>query len=487
MNNLFRAFLLILSFIGLSVLLFRELPNGQIVLTLLPLSFFMIACICKRLFDFARYGVCIKIQLIIQFISYVVLPVLLSFTGIINIVGVNPSESSIPLGVTIMVYSLILTSLVASFVIKRRSKIMSLILNNFSINKKIHIVQKVVPLYEIDNFKLSSFLVIILYVIAIILMINGKSELVDYRFFWNIPKRYSSEGKDYLVTFLPRFSAIMVHYGTTMIVINKTRRNFNKSILTRIFVYLVCLLSIVVVRGDNRLLMLANGLAIYFTLITLYPKKKTFFVSVFLTLVMVISVQTTIIKTFRGNINTMGSGISVLSIIVKWLQLYVPSPRVVAISVEMRQQINVNPVLTFIKDIITSVNVIGYLGSQMTTEMTNTIFNNYVSNNRAIGDAYGQIMIMLAQGYFTFGFILSPLYNILSTILCIRCDELIIANRQKQTADLYPIIFTGCITGVASCLSTSGYLQTITWASIPLILFIRINLVNLFNRYRSKI
>lgn len=476
MINIYRLIAIFSSIAGIAVILINGATKNTYFYCYMPISFLFISCVCSKMFEKVRIGLCLKLYTVIQMISYIVLPIMLSYTGSVSFFGVNPNDANLPYAVFIMCYSFIVTSFILEIYIRNRRA------NTTSIER--------IFCYEGNNnndtvqsrlrIRKSTLFTAILLLAGTLYISMNTDVLIDYRFVWEENRFFRSESYgSFFSTALPRLVAMMIHYGIPMVAINISRKKFDKSVVVRIVVYTICLLGMCIVRGTNRLTILANGLAIYYSLVILHPKRKIFLTTSIFTAIVIIAVYTTIEKTFSGNLSSIGTGESAWKIVTGWVQLYVSSPRTMALAIELRQQSSGPNFLYSIKDLLTPIFGLGHLGTIIPMQETNSIYHAYVSHNGAVQPATGQILFLAAQGYYTFGFILSPIYVVTTALLCVKFDDIISRYRIMYHYSLFPVIFTGLITAVATCLNTNGYIQTITWGGIPLIIIDR--LVTVYN------
>lgn len=403
---------------------------------------------------------CIRLYYVLLFVTYVITPLLLTLTGYISVAGIEPSNSAINTAIFLLAYIRVVLMIVTESVAHKS-------INRFVAFSENSISQD--PSQSVVIF----FYACVLLIVAIGIFLGGYYS--DYRWFWEETTRYVNATSNTSIEILFRFCAILLHCSVPMIVIFLTRRSFEKNILTRVFTYIICVFTICLVRGDNRLMIVVLCLSTLCYLNAVHPRFRAINNMVVASISIASIVIVTLMKSFS---NPDYSGLYSL---VRLLQMYVPTPRDVGLSVDIANSSNFLIRLSTIpQDYIGSINIIGKLGSFFSSQSSNSLYNLYVSAGKYYGDAFGQIMMISGQGYYHFGFILAPVYEIIIIKIIFKCDTYI-ASAKKDSLILYSVFYVGFLTAFAPCLSISGYMQTLSWGGGALLL-----ILFLFNKYKVR-
>lgn len=455
LNNMIPSLIALACSITCFMLNISEI--GYKYIGIIPLAFSICILLCTKFAYFRKRNICCNILYYVMVIRFVVMPTMIAFANYDSMVGISPTSDSIGKAVILMAYSCCLVMMFLELYLRKTEHT----------NK----TNKYIDLDRSSIYLEKSNVVLFVIFISLIIVVTHLDLLTDYRFFWQDTQSLSTNASD-LIQILVRLGALLLQYLTAIVFINYLSRKYNEGKkIYLILIYMAAFLNIIIVKGDNRMMMLLNALSTIIYINYLIPNKKRInnFILGFLTIIIIYTI--TINKTYAGNYNINGLHEKFIDM-SKWLQLYFGGPREIALSIDLKKIYASFDLRILIKDMIQSINIIGWFGSRITgIEQSNALFNNYVSSTNK--NAYGQIMPILGQGYFHFGLILAPIFEILIGVVCIRSDIKI--GKCRSSGKIFAYVSLGVTSAFAMGLSISGYMQIVSWISIPILLILILN------------
>lgn len=368
---------------------------------LLPLSF--IICFFLFLWDVViRYKSPYLIAFsVIAFLRYVILPYALLLEGDYNGYSyIPPDQAALQSASWMMVYEII----IVSFVINAFSKRM---LNKLNKNYSL-IVQKNNVTYSV------SFFIFLLAILVIPQASEGIS--VFFNINWGINQEIGSN----LVLFIRQcfiISKYFIYFAILSYVYNK--KSLSKSKFIYILILFITLIIMSVQIGANRKNIISDAFALFFLIIKVFPKRKYSSIIILMTVTLIMFSAFTI---FRGSI---GQNDSLFSYIfsLKMLQPYLLGEYNVALAIEAKELLyNDFGIKNLLMDIFRPFFGIGAMLKNIPVLRSEELFAQRLS----LGGFYrqDQIVPIIGQGFIYFGWILAPIFSVISAMVGIYCDTL---------------------------------------------------------------
>lgn len=342
--------------------------------------------------NFNKENIFISIIMIVLYLRYVLLSFLLVFTGFnVERSNVPPLESSYNQAVVLMTIEGIAIFSVLIFVVSK----VSFSWKNFN-------------LISIKNYNIYFLFIcfsIILFIIQPALW--GKISFI-------VPQITGDNQETSLIGSLTYFCLYVSKYLLIVLVTSKFYSLYIKSnsSIYIFFNYLFAVIFSLVIFGHNRADFLIAFFAVLFLLQMLYRKKAYIynFFSVILAPVIIV-----IITQSRAAISA-DNNLPFLESMTSMLNAYLGGIYNVAIAIETKEYfgefINLQNI---IYDVFRSFLGLNIFIKNMDAELTNHLFNYRIYGSGHVS----QILPSVGQGYFYFGYILSPLFTILLILLAV--------------------------------------------------------------------
>lgn len=329
-------------------------------------------------------------------IRYIALPFFMVFERYYTGLAYYPPLSlSVQNAIYLMIYEIIVSSLLIRFLYKR-----FLI---YTLNRK----EKKETQIEFNIKNKFIYIMVISFSLLIIVIYPGALRSIS--FFNNFNRGSGGNG------IISSLSVQIIMLGKIILyflLINSLHNRFIKTNKNKYIwlSYVVSFLNIGIFIGTNRKRVLMNAIASIVTLNHLYPRKSKKTLIIMLTFAFVLFFQLTIFRFYTGNDKSMFGDIA------GTLQVYLSGPYNMALAIETRELYQ-NDISSFnvIYDIGRPFYGIGQLFKNINTHTSTEYFNMRLSIGGTLRT--DQIMPITGQGLLHFGYILSPLYLILSIIL----------------------------------------------------------------------
>lgn len=390
--QLSRVFVLLISFISTLYVDYNVSHLGYDKLHLLPFVFGIVYVVFISTVLFKNTNIFLIVFTAVSFTRYVILPTLIVYT---NLYGgrstVPPLNSSLETGLSLMIYELVVVSLVIFFLFRNYKP-------DLGTNRLI-----------LPN---GYFIYIIFILMTLFLVILTPSALNS--FYIIVPPEGLGSIDGGGLYSLTVYCLIISKFFIYLILMSFLYKKFLLS-QSRFYILLsliVTVLNISLVFGANRADFIITSIVSILLFNKLYPKQGKF-VSVFFVIMMVIILS--FINSYRDH-NTYSDGANPLMDLTATLQVYLGGPYNVAIAVETAE---LNPegrdLLHFGYDLLRPTIGPNIILQNVDYKMTSDYFNERIF----FSDHKSQIIPIIGQGYFFFGFFLSPII-LLSFVLLVR-------------------------------------------------------------------
>lgn len=388
--------------------------TGYTILFILPFIYGVAYTLVLGNAVFYRPKLFLIIFTVINYIRYSILPFLISYTGYFGgRATIPPTIHQFSYAVLLMVYEIIIVSFFI-YIGTRRYNINLNVLKIFNFENKNYFIYKLFALLTI---------VLMLFNIRVLNQFNfiktSSQSLVVYGNY----SKYSAETSvlfkfsGYLLNILKQIVLVLLIYKLGI----KYQKKKNK--IYFYFAMIVGLLNITIYYGANRSDLLLQSIA---TLIILYSifskeKRKIFTVvgllSVFMVIIVSISRQHSVISSQH-----------ILLGLTDTIQIYLGGPYNVALSIDMANKYSsYRNLFTLIGDLTRSVLGVNFIAKKFVDVLSTDLFNWRIFGPTDYGT---QILPMIGQGYFYFGFIFAPIFEILFVKFSFRLERLFIKTKD---------------------------------------------------------
>lgn len=399
---------------------------------------------------------------IIAFIRYVVLSILIILNGgYEGLSGVQPSTENLTLAAYLMIYELVLVSFFI-FIWSKRYIPDPLSIRKINIQKQPYV-----------------YIAFIVFTCAMLLIIPEATQGLS---FFSSINRVENENVGNLLVLGLRECFIVAKYFLLFVVIiyfNKKREKGNHvGNIKYLFLLIVAILIIGIRIGTNRKRLLADALAIFLLLSTLYPQyKRITFISLFTAGILLFAYTTL----YRGMVDSYGDFLGDF-FNVDFFQAYFLGQYNVAIAIEAYKFLpGYLSIKTFIYEIFRPIFGIGSLIKSIDLNTARDLFNLRISYGLS-ATRTDQIIPMIGQGYMYLGFLFSPLFSMLISRIGIYCDELY--RNSTQIEIIFLASYISFYLAQFMSLNVTIILNTV---SFLLAIFIPIFLLSMFfNRVLKK-
>lgn len=408
MINFYRFITILVSIVSLIFILIYDKTNFSTNnLVLLPLCYLILFVLVPSFSKYIYKSIGITIINITMLIRYSIVPFLISIYGVNLNTGIYLSEKLQFKAINLMLYEMILIFIV--FIIFQKK------FYGNSTNK----MTKIKP-----SNNLFGWLFIIICVFVIILY---PSILNRYSFVWTATLLKSKEVEGVSYSFL-LLLVQLGHLVLTISIINTLYKFYlkKKSLIFVILSLVTIVISSSFMIGTSRFSIILPLISGLFTMFILYKayKKVIGFISVVVSFLLI--GITTVLKnrTISGESvsNSINDNLSDLTVS---LQLYFSGVSNVAHSINTRLIYEPYQMENIITDLLRTVVLINNFFINQSSALLNYNLSFYGKGN--IND---QILPMIGQGYLYFGYILAPIFTVITIIFVMYLDKKISENNS---------------------------------------------------------
>lgn len=394
----------ILSSLLASIIIYFDYnrPTHYNYLYILPLSFGVLSIVFISIYINSNKNFGVLFIISIYYLRMVIIPIVMRYDKYLSVATNNAIYQNMNKAILLMIYELFfvfLTIFIYKFKVKKIPR---------------------VKLMHDDKFILkipfqTKFIVVLATLYLIISFSFYPTLLKNYSGFFNMinvaefKSLFQSVPKLIRVTTFLLFDILQIIYCfIIMLFFKKKLRNE----LSAIFLSILFVLPIINITSDTKAYNVLLLIACLLFLLYLYPKKMKILIAFFILTVIFIAFGGLVIKSINTN-----SGINGASSL---LQAYFGGPANVAAAISINNDVikmrlpwdffYVTPILGDIFNTeITTVHLFNY-----------AMFGSYIRND--------QIIPMIGQGYYHFGFLLAPIFSVIMTLLALKFD-----SKQRST------------------------------------------------------
>lgn len=390
MNQLYKAIILFSSFLSIIISIFINRQDHPII-SLLPATYLLLCLVSKEYLNKTLMYKSLFIINLIIYIRYVLIPLLYALDSELIFRNI-PNLSIINTAIFIMIYELIITIIVINLLTK---------------NKRI----------TTKNIEIKSNLVGYGFLIFTLLLIILQPKLLTrYSFILttDVLKSKTIEGLDSSISLL---LVQLAHYILIASCIHFTYKYFSKKsriigLLLGICMSIFFSMFIVGTSRSSVILPLITSLLLLGDLYSEYKKRLyTFSLGIIIFIILLTTKLKSETINNEGIINTVNN-------IHYQLQVYFSGVMNVAYAIDSRNFYESFQLNSIISDLVRSI---AYFGAKFTSQISALeAFNIRIYNG---GLSRDHILPMIGQGYLYFGFILSPIFIIITIILAIKLEK----------------------------------------------------------------
>ncbi|WP_249745459.1 capsule biosynthesis protein CapI [Mesobacillus boroniphilus] len=381
-----RILVLTIGIVSSIYIAYNVNKSGYELLFMLPLVYGCVFVFFISPILFKKFNMFIAVFSLVTFTRYVILPILIVFSGWYGgRSSVPPAASSYDLALKLMSFELLVVSIVIYFLFKKLSN-----KNEFS-----------KTIVKLPN---NKFVYLLFIFVSFLLLGLSPNALTTFSFI--IPSENMmdlGEGSSletlttyFLITSKYIIFLLMMSYCYKKYVISSKKKYIWLS-------FLIVLLNILILFGDNRSDFIITAIVSLFLLYKLYPKQsKIPIIIVIITIIIV----TAFITSHRNTV-TYTRGDNPMVDITDTLQVYLGGPYNVAIAIETARLFPESSTpINLVYDLLRPA-----MGFNLILKHVDGFeFTNYLFNYRLFfSDHVSQIMPIIGQGYYYFGFVFSPL------------------------------------------------------------------------------
>lgn len=365
--------------------------NGYEKLYLLPLLYMFLFIFILNPLLFSRFNTFLMTYSAVSFLRYMILPFLIVESGwYIGRSPVNPLSSSFELAIELMLWELLLAMLAVGLFFGRK-KVLRLKMNE---TKKVALPE--------------SYTVYVAYILISIVVLALAPEVVNSFAFIMPHDNMIDIGAAGFKTSIAQFVLITAKYILFLLMMTAIYRQYEKapSFLWIFISFLIVLLNICILFGDNRSDFLISAIASLYLFYRLYVKRALPFIIGTTVLLFIVFMN---ITTYRNTV-TITNGVDRLVDVTDTLQIYAGGPYNVAMATELSQYFPYAATAgNFLYDLARP-----FIGLNIfLRDVDGFQFSNYLFNYRIYFDDHvAQILPMVGQGYFYSGFLFAPFLDI---------------------------------------------------------------------------
>lgn len=341
---------------------------------------------------------------IYTFTRYVIIPFLIVYTGLYGGRSpVPPLPTSYSLALNLMIYEIIAVSIVLFFAFKNVKR-------NIGTENEVKLPKTI-------------FFYIVFVFLSLVMLVISPGAINSFAFLMPSETTGGIATGSTLqnITFYSLLTTKYLIFLILMSFFYKKYQATDNNIYV-IFAFITVLLNIAIIFGDNRADFIVSAIVSIILFYKLFPKQARF---ASLILIILIFIITGFISEHRNN-QTLTGGADELVDFTHTLQVYMGGPYNVALAVETAE---LNPdsrtLFNFSYDMLRPAIGFNFLLRGLDVKMSNEHFNE----RYFYSDRYSQIIPMIGQGYFYFGFFGAPIIIIIFILLA----RFILSIIQKQS------------------------------------------------------
>ncbi len=437
-----------------------ERSNEYKFVFLLPLAYVLILLIFSKIFikPYYSYGPLFYAAQIFIFIRYVLTPFSMVISNNEFLPGPDPMSYEMNMSFILMIYELLCIYIAISIATYKNGRRKNLVGQ---------------PKYSLLG---NKFIIGTITLIFLSILVNFPNSVIPSQvLFVNEDFSDISSPNGIIEIMSMLFKCMSFLLILSFININDNNRNrFINFIIS--FVLLVALMALF--TGTSRWTMIFMGLAGLIVIERLYPKYKFFLrigvISILVTSVISISMY----KFWWALIETDTPIKDTILLMSTQFQAYFSGPRTVAQSLNIKDYFPAISISTFLNDFLGSVPFVSNFIDQ--SDRINVYFNTYNYRNST-----SLIMPLAGIGYTYFGFILAPIFTMISQWIIIKLDNL--TQREGRLEFLFVYMYLGLRLSMSMGLNTQSLFTSFILPTLPLLLIFILNRnVYLFKSVKSK-
>ncbi|MED2972872.1 O-antigen ligase [Fictibacillus sp. B-59209] len=423
MKNLaLRIVIFSISFLVSIISLASYPPQGYKMVFLLPLTYGLLILILPSITRFMIKNAGLLIFNIVTFVRYVILVLVGVLTDFSIWRGIPPGSTYLKSAILVMFIEMITVFIFIQIISKRYYSSTKMQVSNERVINK-----------NINSFILNLF--ILLGIISVILFPEIISKL---RFVTNLDDFTEYQRNDF-----PLFGLfeLLFNIARILVVLSIIVYWKKKHELTGKFKYVfysigISLLNLLIVTGLSRFSILISAVAILYFLAKLFNKHKKLIFSSLMTGI-IFSVTIVSLYKFFGRSENNSSNYNDLAWWSDTLQMYFSGPKNVAIALTMNDRFDINIVIQILVDLFSSVaGIAGILHPNFSTV---GLYNlTYYGSTVSVD----QIVPIVGQGFFYFGYIGSFIPSIIAVWLMMKFDKKAALTNNPYSSYAYYFIAT---------------------------------------------
>ncbi|NUU75299.1 hypothetical protein [Paenibacillus xylanilyticus] len=401
----------------------KDVPRYYSLLPILPCSFGLISCIFANIYSFFLKSISITIITSTYFIRFVIIPICLSVGGFSTKVVNIDAYSYIEYAILLMVFELFVVYCYLSLNTGRYL--------NYRKNNQIEITIK-------ENNTKSSllfrFIIISLFLYVVFVLIRYPEEFSYLGLFTQFSESdriLSAKNRLYAVqivpgiidTFYTLFISILQVFIPILCIqtIKKKYGMKNKKRAANLSILVV--LCTAIIMTSEKAYSVTIAISLFLIIFNLYPslmKKR----APYLIMIMIVFVFGGLI--FKSGANQSDDFLAEVSTI---LNAYFSGPINIAVSFMLKNDITLNIIFS---DLGNSIPLVKYFFQDLNTSPK--LFNLALYGNKDNSD---QIIPLLGQGYFYFGFLIAPILTVIVVKIALILERLVHLEKNLFTKYIY--------------------------------------------------
>jgi len=404
------------SISSLAICFDKILPTEYSLLPLLPLAFGLISCIFMNVYRHLFNSWSVTLIVGLYFLRSVIIPLVMCFGEYNSLVKNSFVYNNMDKAIILLVYEILIVFLTLSIKVRKLVTI-------YRYKKESNLV--------VFNYKSTLFNVILLALIVFVMV-----SLIFYprlKFHINFFVNNSSDGSfskaidlanmrqgvpSVIYWLYTYFFSILQLIIPILLIQFVYKRNGLKSENKAILLSLIIVFFSIMIMTQDKAKSIFVGINLIIMIYFLYFNKLKKIYPLFLGVLLIVAFIGLILK---SGVNNNDNIFMVFSLI---LVAYFGGPPNVAVALSMNDLFDLQLIIS---DIFNSIPFIGYFFQNRDT--TQKVFNLTLYGNSISAD---QIVPMIGQGYFYFGFILAPIFSALCIIIAVNLEK-----RSKINNDIF--------------------------------------------------
>lgn len=414
--NLLIGSTAIVSFI-ISLLNINKIVDGYSLLVLMPLIFFLIYIIVLiPIIKTKKIIITVYMYLVRSWIRMVVLPSVMILSG--NYYGIPyaiPSNTSIPVAISLIIYELVVSSIFLLIISLRV--------------KKVRIDGTSITMYG----NKIVYAVFILLAAIVYLTIGRQNNLIQlFMISADSGVRYGDETNTMLV-----LATRIITVGVAFLFICLAyyfKRNYDKTKNKKYVNYamIAAIMNIIIIVGERRSAILYSSFVSGYILIKMFPEFKKKILRTVIIAGGSVIILMSVYKFFNAfiyesYIESIRNSTIDLDWLSKTMQIYFGSPQNVAIAIDMKEAFNI-PFSNLFFDFGRSTFGLSFLLKGQGV-LTSAYYNLFIYSSEI---TVGHVIPSIGYGYLYFGYIFSPIIICINLWLSSRFETLFIKSRSYE-------------------------------------------------------